>query len=65
MARLRPEIAQLLAKAELDQKNYAAAKYYLEALVKDQPETPEWHYQLALAYAGEGNGEKMRSELVS
>ncbi len=63
VARLRPEIAQVLAKSELDQKNYAAARYYLEVLVEDQPGSAEWHYQLALAYAGEGNSEKMRSEL--
>jgi len=64
VGRLQPVIAGMLARAELEQKNYSVAKYYLEELVEVQPGVAETHYQLAMAYAGEGDSSKTQAELL-
>jgi putative PEP-CTERM system TPR-repeat lipoprotein len=58
-----PAVLEVMARSQLAQKQYAQAKYSLEQLIEQRPDSAQAHLQLARAYAGLGERKGLRSEL--
>jgi len=60
-----PAVLQVIALAQLAQKQYPEAKYGLEQLVEQRPKSAQVHFMFARAYAGLGDRAGLRKELES
>jgi tetratricopeptide (TPR) repeat protein len=58
-------VLEVMALAQLAQKQYPGAKYGLEQLIEQQPDSAQAHFLLAHAYAGMGDRAGLRRELES
>ena len=61
--RQNPDVLDVMARAQLAQKQYPEAKYGLEQLIEQQPNSAQAHFLLAQAYAGLGDRAGLKREL--
>jgi putative PEP-CTERM system TPR-repeat lipoprotein len=61
--RQSPAALEVMALAQLAQKQYPEAKYGLEQLIEQQPDSAQAHFLLANAYAGLGDRAGLKREL--
>jgi len=58
-----PQVLQLMALAQLSQKEHGEAQFTLEQLMASTPDTAPLHHLMAMAAAGSGDTERAEQEL--
>ena len=58
-----PQVLQLLALAQLSEKEHGEAQFTLEQLMQSTPDSAPLHHMMAMAAAGAGNPERAEQEL--